>query len=137
MMTITEVSKKYGISAHTLRYYERIGLIPKAKRNENGIRYYTEEDCRWIEFILCMRKAGVEIETLLEYIKLLHQGDETIERRRQLLIKQRDKLLLQMEEMQKALDKLNFKIKQYEAKIVPVEKNLMKQEMEQEVATET
>ncbi|WP_039764160.1 MerR family transcriptional regulator [Caldicellulosiruptor sp. F32] len=125
-MTITEVSKKYGISAHTLRYYERIGLIPKAKRNENGIRYYTEEDCRWIEFILCMRKAGVEIETLLEYVNLLHRGDETIEQRRQLLIKQRDKLILRMEEIKKALEKLNYKIKDYESKIVPVEKDLMK-----------
>ncbi|WP_271629294.1 MerR family transcriptional regulator [Caldicellulosiruptor sp. DIB 104C] len=125
-MTITEVSKKYGISTHALRYYERIGLIPKAKRNENGIRYYTEEDCRWIEFILCMRKAGVEIETLLEYVNLLHRGDETIEQRRQLLIKQRDKLILRMEEIKKALEKLNYKIKDYESKIVPVEKDLMK-----------
>jgi len=121
-MTITEVSKKYGISAHALRYYERTALIPKAHRNENGIRYYTEEDCRWIEFILCMRKAGVEIDTLLKYINLLHQGDKTIEQRRQLLIKQRDKILLRMDEMKKALEKLDFKIKDYESKIVPVEK---------------
>ena len=134
MMTITEVSKKYGISAHTLRYYERIGLIPKAHRNENGIRYYTEEDCRWIEFILCMRRAGVEIETLLEYVNLLYQGDETIEQRRQLLIKQRDKLLLRMEEIKRALERLNYKIKDYESKIVPVEKDLMKMDFDRSYA---
>jgi|GEM_PF-1773384 len=73
-----------------------------------------------------MRKAGVEIETLLEYVNLLHRGDETIEQRRQLLIKQRDKLILRMEEIKKALEKLNYKIKDYESKIVPVEKDLMK-----------
>ena len=125
-MKIAEVSKKYGISPHTLRYYEKIGLIPKARRYENGIRNYTEDDCRWIEFILCMRKAGVEIEILIEYTKLLQKGDETLERRRQLLILQKDKLLMRIEEMQKALDKLNLKIKQYEEMIAPIEKNLIK-----------
>lgn len=93
-MKIAEVSKKYGISPHTLRYYEKIGLIPKARRYENGIRNYTEDDCRWIEFILCMRKVGVEIKILLEYMKLLQKGNETLERRKQLLINQRDRLLI-------------------------------------------
>lgn len=125
-MKIAEVSKKYGVSPHTLRYYEKIGLIPKTRRYENGIRNYTEDDCRWIEFILCMRKAGVEIETLVEYTRLLQKGDETLERRRQLLILQRDKLLMRVEEMQKALDKLNLKIKQYEEMIAPIERNLIK-----------
>ncbi|WP_198407755.1 MerR family transcriptional regulator [Thermotoga profunda] len=101
-------------------------MIPKTRRYENGIRNYTEDDCRWIEFILCMRKAGVEIETLVEYTRLLQKGDETLERRRQLLILQRDKLLMRVEEMQKALDKLNLKIKQYEEMIAPIERNLIK-----------
>lgn len=91
-MTIAEVSKRFGLSPDTLRYYERIGLIPRVSRNESGIRNYTEEDCKWIEFIKCMRSAGVQVETLVEYVTLLQQGDKTIEARKQILIEQREKL---------------------------------------------
>lgn len=127
-MTIKEVSKRFGISPDTLRYYERIGLIPKVRRNRRGIRDYTEEDCKWIEFIKCMRDAGIEIEALLEYVTLFQQGDATIEDRKRILIEQRDKLLARIESMQKTLERLNAKIKAYETKIVPVENKLRKSE---------
>ncbi|AOQ22970.1 HTH-type transcriptional regulator AdhR [Moorella thermoacetica] len=123
-MTIAEVSKKFGLSPDTLRYYERIGLIPRVNRNESGIRDYTEEDCKWIEFIKCMRSAGVQVETLVEYVTLLQQGDKTIEARKQILIEQREKLLSRIEEMEKALERLNFKIEEYETKLIPAENNL-------------
>lgn len=77
-MTIKEVSIKYEISADTLRYYERIGLIPTVNRKDNGIRDYTEEDCNWVEFIKCMRSAGISIEALIEYVTLSLQGPSTI-----------------------------------------------------------
>ena len=77
-MTIAEVSKKYDISADTLRYYERIGLIPPVNRSRSGIRDYTEEDCRWVEFAKCMRGAGLQVEALIEYVALFQQGDETV-----------------------------------------------------------
>ena len=92
-MTIAEVSKKYGLTADTLRYYERVGLIPKVNRNKNGIRNYTEQDCRNVEFIKCMRRAGLPIEVLIEYVTLLQQGDETVEARRDILIEQRKELV--------------------------------------------
>ncbi|GAW92745.1 MerR family transcriptional regulator [Calderihabitans maritimus] len=123
-MTIAEVSKKFGLSPDTLRYYERIGLIPRVKRNKSGIRDYTEEDCRWIEFIKCMRSAGVQVEALIEYIALFQQGDETIEARKQILIAQREQLLSRIEEMKRALERLNFKIEEYETKLVPAENKL-------------
>lgn len=123
-MTIAEVSKKFGLSPDTLRYYERIGLIPRVNRNESGIRNYTEEDCRWIEFIKCMRSAGVQVETLVEYVTLLQQGDKTIEARKQILIEQREKLFSRIEEMERALERLNFKIKEYETKLIPAENKL-------------
>lgn len=123
-MTIAEVSKKFGLSPDTLRYYERIGLIPRVNRNESGIRDYTEEDCKWIEFIKCMRSAGVQVETLVEYVTLLQQGDKTIEARKQILIEQREKLLSRIEEMERALERLNFKIEEYETKLIPAENNL-------------
>ena len=77
-MTIAEVSKQYNISADTLRYYERIGLIPPVNRNKNGIRDYTDEDCKWVDFIKCMRSAGLPIEVLIEYVTLFRQGNSTI-----------------------------------------------------------
>jgi DNA-binding transcriptional MerR regulator len=123
-VTISEVSKKYEISPDTLRYYERIGLIPKIYRNGNGIREYTEEDCRWIEFVKCMRGAGIQVEALIEYIKLFQEGDSTIEARKKILIEQRDHLIDNIEKMQKALERLNFKIKRYETRILPVENSL-------------
>ncbi|WP_338834126.1 HTH-type transcriptional regulator AdhR [Moorella humiferrea] len=123
-MTIAEISKKFGLSPDTLRYYERIGLIPRVNRNESGIRDYTEEDCKWIEFIKCMRSAGVQVETLVEYVTLLQQGDETIEARKQILIEQREKLLSRIEEMKRALERLNFKIEEYETKLIPAENKL-------------
>lgn len=123
-MTSAEVSKKFGLSPDTLRYYERIGLIPRVNRNESGIRDYTDEDCKWIEFIKCMRSAGVQVETLVEYVTLLQQGDETVELRKQILVEQREKLLSRIEEMERALERLNFKIEEYETKLIPAENKL-------------
>lgn len=123
-MTIAEVSEKYNISQDTLRYYERIGLIPRVNRNKSGIRDYTEEDCRWIEFIKCMRSAGLSIEVLIEYVQLVQQGDSTIEARKELLIEQRNQLIRKIEEMQKTLERLNYKISVYEQKILEREKEL-------------
>ena len=86
VMTIAEVSKKYDISADTLRYYERIGLLPPIPRTKSGIRDYDEDSCRWIELMKCMRSAGVQIEALIEYVALFQQGDSTLEARKNLLI---------------------------------------------------
>ncbi|MBS5927312.1 MAG: MerR family transcriptional regulator [Clostridium sp.] len=117
-MTITEVSKKYALSQDTLRYYERIGLIPAVNRNKSGIRDYTDEDCKWVEFIKCMRGAGLPIEVLIEYVELFQEGESTIQARKEILIEQREKLIERMEEMQKTLERLNFKISRYENSVV-------------------
>ncbi|MBD7913345.1 MerR family transcriptional regulator [Clostridium cibarium] len=117
-MTITEVSKKYELSADTLRYYERVKLIPEVNRNKNGIRDYTEEDCRWVEFIKCMRSAGLPIEALIEYVALFQEGDETIEARKNILKEQRKHLKEKMENMKATLERLDYKIERYEKGIV-------------------
>lgn len=113
-MTIAEASRQYGLSADTLRYYERIGLIPPVPRNKSGIRDYDQESCQWIELMKCMRSAGVQIEALVEYVELFRQGDATLEARKALLMEQRDLLLARMEEIQQSLDRLNYKIQLYE-----------------------
>ena len=85
-MTITEVSKKYGISPDTLRYYERIGLIPAVPRNRSGIRDYDEAACGWVELMKCMRAAGVQIDALIDYVALCQQGDGTAAQRKAILV---------------------------------------------------
>jgi len=95
-MTIAEVSRKYNLSADTLRYYERIGLIPTVHRSKSGIRDYTVEDCAWVEFAKCMRGAGIQVEALIEYVSLFQQGEDTTEARKQILIEQRELLLERM-----------------------------------------
>lgn len=109
-MTIAETSRKYGLSPDTLRYYERIGLIPPVPRTKSGIRDYDEESCNWIELMKCMRAAGVQIEALVQYVALVRQGDETLEARRELLARQRDQLAARMADMQRSLDRLDEKL---------------------------
>ena len=125
-MTISEVSEKYGIPVDTLRYYEKEGLIPPVHRKESGVRDYTETDCGWVEFIKCMRGAGLSIETLIEYVSLFRRGNRTLQKRKQLLIKERDALQQRVEQMQQTLNRLNHKIEVYEEKIVACEKKLLK-----------
>ena len=80
-MKIAEVSKEYGLSADTLRYYERIGLLPNVTRTASGIRDYSEQDCARVQFAKCMRAASVSIEALIEYMALYDQGDSTLAKR--------------------------------------------------------
>jgi MerR family transcriptional regulator, aldehyde-responsive regulator len=122
-MTIAEVSERFDLSPDTLRYYERIGLLPPVGR-KSGVRSYTAEDCKWIEFIKCMRGAGLAIEALIEYVGLFQQGDKTIQARKDLLIEQRKLLAARMAEMQQTLVRLDGKIASYEQTIGAKEKTL-------------
>jgi DNA-binding transcriptional MerR regulator len=124
-MKIAEVSERYGISPDTLRYYERIGLIPPVNRNEGGIRDYNETDVKRVEFIKCMRGAGLPIEVLIEYVGLVQQGDATIEARKQILKEQREHLMARMIEMQKTLDVLDYKISVYENAVLKKEQEMI------------
>ena len=126
-MTIAEVSRKYSLSADTLRYYERIGLIPTVHRSKSGIRDYTVEDCAWVEFAKCMRGAGIQVEALIEYVSLFQQGEDTTEARKQILIEQRELLLERMEEMRQTLERLNSKIDRYEQTVAVAEQKLRRE----------
>ena len=123
-MTIAEASRKYGLTADTLRYYERIGLLPPVPRTKGGIRDYDEASCGWIELMKCMRSAGVQIEALIEYVALFRQGEGTMEQRKAILVEQRDQMVARMEEMQCSLDRLNKKIEGYESGLLRREKEL-------------
>lgn len=129
-MTIAEASKKYDISADTLRYYERIGLIPPVPRTKSGIRDYDEASCGWIQLMKCMRKAGVQIEALIEYVALYQQGEEMARARKAILEEQREQLRMRLEEMQESLHLLDKKIQHYEETVCAAEENLRKIEKE-------
>ena len=113
-MTIAQTAKKYNLTADTLRYYEKIGLLTNVPRTYKGIRDYDEATCRRIEFIKCMRNAGVEIEALIEYISLFEQGKETVTARKKVLEQQREKLMEKQKNISITLEKLNYKINLYD-----------------------
>ncbi|EOH88533.1 MerR family transcriptional regulator [Enterococcus pallens] len=126
-MNIAAVSKKFGISSDTLRYYERVGIIPPVTRNEKGYRDFSEYDLNWVYFSKVMRNAGVSIETLIEYGILFRQGrEQTMDARKDLLIEQRDLLIQRIEEMQETLDYLNYKIEKNPDHLKEFEKKLEK-----------
>lgn len=113
-MTIADVSKKYDISADTLRYYERVGMIPPVTRTASGIRDYQDSDLGWVGLAKCMRSAGLPVEAMIEYVRLYQEGDSTIPARLQLLLEQRQSLLEQKKKIDETLDRLNYKISIYE-----------------------
>lgn len=127
-MKISEVSEQSGLSIDTLRYYERIGLLPPVNRTNSGIRDFDELDMRRVSFIKCMRASGLPIEVLIDYFALVEQGDDTIEARKAILKQQRADLLARMAEMQETLELLNHKIHVYENAVLMAEQGLMEKE---------
>lgn|SRR5574344_100139 len=125
-MTIAEVSEKYEITTDTLRYYERIGLLPPVNRTSGGIRNYSDNDCAWVNFIICMRHAGIPVEALVDYVNMFQQGDSTRQARKELLIEQRALLQKNLDELKKTIDHLDWKIKHYDNEMKECENELNK-----------
>ena len=113
-MTIKEVSEKYHISQDTLRYYERMQMIPRVHRTSGGIREYQAEDLRWVKLALCMRSAGLPVEVMIEYLRLFQEGDATIPARLELLNEQMDALRAQKAQLEATMERLSYKIEHYE-----------------------
>ncbi|MCL2188584.1 MAG: MerR family transcriptional regulator [Defluviitaleaceae bacterium] len=125
-MTIAEAGAHCGVPPDTLRYYEKVGLIPAIERTAGGIRNYTEQDCLWINFAKCMRQAGVSVNALVEYVALFRIGDETLDERLRILHRERDRIAAQAKELAETLEYLNKKIERYEKIIVPCENMLVR-----------
>ncbi len=123
-MTISEVSKRCNISPDTLRYYEKVGLLSDVNRTAGGIRDYTEQDCAQIEFVKCMRSAGLSIEVLKQYFELFAKGKRTLKTRRDLLATEREKLKVRLAELQDTLKRLDYKISVYDKAIKSKTKEL-------------
>lgn len=113
-MTIKEVCEKFDLTQDTLRYYERVGMIPPVTRTASGIRNYTEEDIAWVSLAKCMRSAGLPVEAMIEYVRLSKKGDNTIPARLQLLKDQMNSLLEQRKNIDATINRLQYKISCYE-----------------------
>jgi DNA-binding transcriptional MerR regulator len=123
-LTIQEVSEATGLSAHTLRYYERIGLIHPIEREENTRRLYTEEDIGWIDFLLKLRATGMSIKEMQTYAELQRQGDATLPKRVEMLKSLRQNVEARMSELNEHLKLICYKIEIYEQ--IVTEKELEK-----------
>lgn len=116
-MTIKEVCERYDITPDTLRYYERVGVIPEVTRTAGGIRDYSQVDINWVENAICMRSAGVPVEMIIEYVRLFQMGDTTIEARCNLLKEARTEVEAARKKYDDELKRLEYKIAKYEEAI--------------------
>lgn len=128
-MNIKTVSEQTGISVDTIRYYERIGLIPRVKRQASGVRDFSERDIAALEFVRCFRRAGVGIESLIEYMGLVEAGDGTEQARLDLLEEECVKLEARIAELQEAHRRLNRKIQNYQNIVLKKEQHLFNEEI--------
>jgi len=124
-MNISEAAKITGLTAATLRYYESKGLIPPVNRKNGGVRDYQQDDIGWIDFIKCMRIAGMSVESLIEYTALFRNGTQSDEARKNILIRERDHLLAKQKEINETIEKLNHKIQSFEGTLKDSEVSLI------------
>ena len=117
MYSIREVSKKTGLTAHTLRYYEKEGLLSGVERTQGGFRQYTDEDLERLGLICCLKNTGMSIQEIARFVQLTHEGDHTLEERVELLRAHRERVLERMAEMQKHLDKVTWKLNFFTEKL--------------------
>ncbi len=117
MYSIQEVSEKTGLSAHTLRYYEKEGLILGVERTQGGFRQYTDTDLERLGLICCLKNTGMSIREISRFVQLTREGEHTLEERVALLRDHRDQVIARMEEMQKYLDKVNWKLNYFSEKL--------------------
>lgn len=116
-MNISEVAKKYDLSPSTLRYYEEEGLMPRVNRSANGNRDFNEEDLNWVYFVKCMRNSGVSISSLSEYSGLFQQGEGTLLERKEILIREYDKLLKRQKEINETVERMEKKLANYDKQL--------------------
>ncbi|MHB8135371.1 MAG: MerR family transcriptional regulator [Anaerolineaceae bacterium] len=124
-MKIADVGEQFVISADTLRYYERVGLISPVNRTVSGIRDYNGADLKQVEFIKCMRKTGFPSEVLIDYFGLFQQCEIKKEARRDNLKEHCEQLSTKIKEMQITLDLLDYKIWDYEDTVAKKEKEMV------------
>ena len=117
MYSIQDVSKKTGLSAHTLRYYEKEGLLSHVERTPGGFRQYTDEDMEALGLICCLKNTGMSLQEITRFVSLTHEGDQTLRERVELLREHRESVISRMQEMQKYLEKVTWKLNFFSEKL--------------------
>ena len=117
MYSIQEVSEKTGLSSHTLRYYEKEGLISGVGRSPGGFRQYSDGDLERLGLICCLKNTGMSIQEIARFVRLTHEGDHTLQERVELLRAHREQVIARMEEMQRYLDKVTWKLNFFSEKL--------------------
>lgn len=112
--TVGEMAKLLGVTASTLRYYDKEGLLPFVERSSDGIRMFQDSDFEWLQVIGCMKKAGMSIRDIRQYVEMALQGDDTIALRLAMFQRQKQVLLAQMEQLQHTIDMVEYKCWFYE-----------------------
>jgi DNA-binding transcriptional MerR regulator len=112
-LTVQQSSEKTGLSAHTIRYYERIGLLPSVRRADNGHRRYSDDDIGWIEFVKCLRSTGMPISEMQSYVRLQKRGDASLADRLALLEKHRERIRGNIHQLNAFLERIEWKISYY------------------------
>ena len=117
MYSIQDVSKKIGLTAHTLRYYEKEGLISGVERSQGGFRQYTDEDLERLGLICCLKNTGMSIQEIARFVQLTHEGNHTLQERVELLRVHRENVLARIAEMEKHLEKVTWKLNFFTEKL--------------------
>ena len=136
LYTVGEIAKKIGVAPSTLRYYDKEGLLPFVERSESGIRMFKDSDLEWLAVIECLKKTGMPIKEIKKFIDWCMEGDSTIEKRLELIDRQRDAVLREQEQLKKTLETLNYKHWYYEtakkAGTCDVHKNMKEEDIPEE-----
>lgn len=111
--TIKQASEKINLTVHTLRYYDKMGMLPFVHRDENGNRLFTDSDVEWLCLICCLKNTGMPLKQINKYIQACFEGDSTLEYRRKMLVAHRQEVLKQINDLKHNLETINYKISHY------------------------
>lgn len=117
LYTVGEMARFLNVSASTLRYYDKEGLLPFVERSNSGIRMFSDKDYEWLKIIECLKKSGLSIKEIRSYIDMTKRGDDSLEERLQLFEERKKDVERQMKELQETLDLLKYKCWYYEMAI--------------------
>ncbi len=117
MYSIQDISKKTGLSAHTLRYYEKEGLLTHVERSRGGFRQYTDEDMERLGLICCLKNTGMSLQEIARFVELTNEGEQTLRERVELLRVHREHVIARIAEMQRHLEKVTWKLDFFSEKL--------------------
>ena len=113
MYTIRQIAELTNLTEHTIRYYDREGMIPFLARSKSGKRQFSEDDLAWIQLVCCLRNSGMPLQEIKEFMQMCLKGEESFEERKILLTKHKEKILNDMKNLEKSLTTIQYKIDHY------------------------